>query len=398
MKKVQSILMSLVVFVIIASCSIPAIAATPSPYGYTYDDAAAAKTVYKYYSYNTQKKSYELKRECYSKGTYIFLSNGTSTRAAGAGSRYAGYDVNGNFYIITPQNYLLKIDLSYNPVTLKITNCTKINYTADDIAVSVNTKQGTFLLSTLKPTLTVPDIEDIEVPAVLKSKNRVEICSNSAGEQVVEAYQNNKKKLQLIVSKNERSVLNATSKVRLSDTLKGAKFVGIDASYNVYLCEGSSLYRFKFGSWYSAQKMALSGSYKSYKKDANGFISKIVTSKDSYSVKQLTTSSKWKASKTYAVAKSGYATLYVKGSTTSHTLSLKSGILYLDGKKVAKNVKKFVFVNSKKFAYIKTNGSAYTATLSAPSKAKKIATGAKSFKTTSGLGTKVVTKKGTKKL
>lgn len=393
------ILLALLTLAILPTVS--ASAATHEPYGYTYDDSSMYRTVYKFYSYNTTKNSYTLIREFYSKGNYVYYSNGIviTNNAAGSGSRYCGFDEKGNFYIITKQASLLKVDTSNRVSIQKLTDSVKLNYNTDDIAVSVTTKAGNFYLPSLRPAPETDDNEDNEqFPTVSLSQNRIEIYTNSAGEQVYDAYKNGKKVLQLLVSKNEKSVLNATAKVRLTDTLQGAKFVGVDTSYNVYLYEGSSLYRFKFGKWYSAQKMSLSGKYKSYKKDKNGFITKIVTSNSSYTIKQLATAGRWKATQTYAVTKSGYTTLYVKGSTTSHTLSFKSGNLYLDGKKVATNVKKFVFVSSKKFAFIKTNEKAYTATLTAPTKARKIASGVKSFKTSYGLGTRLVTKKGVRKL
>lgn len=377
-------------------------AASTSPYGYTYDDAATYRTVYKYYRYDLTKKSYILDREFYSKGSYVYKSTGVSisNNATGSGARYQGFDTEGNFYFITKDASISKVDKNYKVTVLNLKNCVKVNYNSVDLAVSVATKSGNFYLSNLKPAPETDDDDDNEVPPVIpqKAKNRVDIFTNSAGETVYDAYRNGSVKTRIIVSSNGSKVLNSTDKVRLSDTLKGAKFLGFDTSYNVYLTEGDTLYRFKVGKWYSAQKMALNGTYKSFKKDSNGFISKIVTTKGTYTIKQLTTSSKWKASKTYAVSKNTYTTLYIKGSTTSHTLSLISGKLTLDGKQVATNVSKFKFVNAKKFAFIKKNKNVYTATLANPKKAKKVYSGGQSFKTSSGLATKVVTTKGTKKL
>ena len=114
-------------------------------------------------------------------------------------------------------------------------------------------------------------------------------------------------------------------------------------------------------------------------------------------MKQLTTASKWKAKKTYVVSKAGYKTLYRKGSTSSYTLSLKSGVLRLNGKKVASGVSQYDFINGKTFAYSK-KGTALSASLKNPKKYKRICNGVKKFKTNSvGLATKIVTTKGTRK-
>lgn len=378
-----------------------AFAADTSPYGYTYDDAATYRTIYKYYRYDTNKKTYVLDREFYSKGSYLYKSNGTliTSNSLGAGSKYQCFDTAGNFYSILKDLSVSKVDITGKIIDLNLKNAVKFNYNSDDLGISVSTKDGNFYLSNLAPAPETDDDEDTQVPTtVSKPKNRVDVYTNSAGELVYDGYQNSNLKTRIIVSSNGKSVLNATNKVRLTDTLKGAKFIGFDTSYNVYLTEGNSLYRFISGNWYSAQRMALNGSYKSFKRDDNGFISKVVTSNASYTISQLTTPNKWRASKTYAVSKGNYTTLYIKGSTSSHTLSLKSKSLYLDGKKVASGVSKFGFINSKKFAFIKTNKNVYTATLTKPSKAKKVYSGGKSFKTSSGLTTKVVTTKGTKKL
>ena len=79
----------------------------------------------------------------------------------------------------------------------------------------------------------------------------------------------------------------------------------------------------------------------------------------------------WVAKKNYAVNKGSYVTLYTKGSSTSKTLTLKSGTLYLNGKKVTTKVTKFGFINAKKFVLLKS-GKVYTASISSPTKMKVV--------------------------
>lgn len=380
------------------------------PYGYTYEDAASGRTIYKYFEYNTSKKSFVCTREFYSIQNKVCIKNGTVVTAlsAGTGSRFNGFGLTGIFYSITSKGELISVDKNDKATTLLSSGSTSLIYNADDLAEIVCTSSGNKYLSTLKeaPAKDDPVVEPEPAPTkpVKKAANRIDIYQNSAAEMVYEAYKSNKVKLKIITSKDGKSVLNATKSVRLSDFVKGAKFMGIDPSYNVYMYETNgtgTLYRFKSNNWYSAEKIVLSSAFKKFETNKNGFIDKIVTEDASYTIKQLTTSGKWKAKKTYAVDKESYITLYIKNSTKSHTLSISNGILSLNGKTVAVGVssKNFGFISSKKIAYLK-DGKVYTATISKPGKSKIFCTKAKNFKKTSvGLITKVVLTNGkTKKL
>lgn len=398
----RNLLTLALVFTLIFGTSVPTFAATtPSPYGFTYDDTAAGKTIYRYYSYSSKEDSYLPTREFYSKGNYVFTSAGVlvCNTSVASGSYYNGFDSLGNFYVVTKSGALNKVDANNKVTVLLTTGAIKLLYNADDIATTVKTTTGSKSLPTLANVPEKDDDDTYNPPTVAKQKNRVDIYTNSANELVYEAFYNNKLKTQIIVNSSGTKVLNATAKVRLSEVLKGAKFMGFDPSYNVYLYENNgTLYRFKSGSWYSAERISLSGTYKSFKKDSNGFISKVVTSKSSYSIKQLTTSSKWKASKTYAVRKSGYVTLYSKGSSRSNTLTLKSSKLSLNGKLIATGVSRYGFTPSKRIIYLK-HGTVYTASISSPKSPKKFCTKAKSLYANSiGLVTKVTLTNGSKKV
>ena len=397
MKRFLSALVLLVIFATTNITTVNAASSANVPYGYTYDDSATYKTVYRFYDFSSSRNTYFLAREFYSKGSYVYTSSGVlvSNQSAGAGSKFQGYDESGNFFIVGVNGSLSKLDTTNKVTVLLESGVIKLNYNEDELAYSITTISGTVYLSNFKPAPEVDNDDDYNEPVVSKPSNRVEIYTNSAKELVYDAYASNKLKSRIVVSANGSKVLNATAKVRLTDTLKGAKFVGFDSSYNVYLYEGSSLYRFKNGSWFSAQKMQLSGTYKSFKKDDAGFISQVVTSKNTYTIKQLTVSGKWKAKRTYAVHKSNYITMYVKGKTTSYTLSTSKGVLKLNGKKVASGVSKYGFIGAKKLIYVK-NGKIYTATIKNLKK-QKICNG-KTLKTNSvGLVTKVITSAGKSK-
>lgn len=368
--KLRYTLITALVFALALLTSITAFAKTNLPYGFTYDDSASGKTLYHYYSYSQELDRYVPSCKFYSKGSYVYTSSGilVCNTSAGSGSRYNGFDEKGNFYIITSTGKLTCIDSNNKAKTLIETGSTKLNYNSDDIAISVTTHNGTKSLSTFEYVPEIDEDDDYNAPVVSKKANRVDIYTNSANELVYEAFKNSNVHTRIIVNNNGKKVLNSTNGIRLSDTLVGAKFLGFDPAYNVYLYENNgTLYRFKSGAWYSAEKLSLSGTYKSYKKDENGFISKIVTTKGSYTIKQLTNSEKWKAKKTYAVKKSDYVTLYTKGNTKSNTLTLKSSKLSLNGKQIASGVTKYGFTKSKKIIYIK-NGKAFTSSINTPKK------------------------------
>lgn len=372
---------------------------TNAPYGYTYDDAANGRTMYKYYSYNATKSSYYATRVFYSNGTSLYFENGTLVTAtsAGTGSRYNGFGTTGIFYVITSNGGILSVDNNNTVNTVLASGATALNYNYDDLAETVTTTSGTLVLSTLRPTTsTTPDVPTLpNQPSSTKTNSRVEVYTNSAGEMVYTAYDKANVKVSIIVSDDGQKILNITNDVRLSDTLKGVKFMGIDSSYNVYMYEtNGTLYRFVFGSWYSAEKIVLDSKFKTMRTDDNGFLSTIVTDKTTYNIKQLTTSTKWEASYTYAVTKDVYATLYTKGSAQSTTLMLTDGILTLNGKEVDDKVTAFGFISETKFCYIR-NGKAYTAPISDPTDYHRVSSDAVSFKMNDvGLVAKVVLSNG----
>ncbi len=351
---------------------------------------------------------YLLTREFYSRGgSKLYTSTGSLVNSSlcGSAQKYNVYDENGNFFFITQKGETRRIKLGSLKQEVVLTSGSKyFIYNQDDIGVSVMTSAGQKLLCDLTPGTPGPEEPEDPVPVEPippKAKNRVEKSINSVGEMVNKAYKNNTLKLTIVVSKDETKVLNQTHGVRLTDTLKGAKFCGIDSKYNVYLYElPGTLYKFTFGKWYSPSKMSLKGTFKSYKVNSNGFVTAFVTTKGTFTLKEIEAGDKWVAGKTYAVNKSNYSTLYIKGKTTSYTLKLTGNKLYLGNKQIASGVSKFGFVSGKKLCYFKS-GNCYTAPISSPTKATLFVKAVKDLKRNpnNGLVNKIVLKSGkTKKI
>lgn len=391
-KKSLTLLIALVLM--LTSIPITAMAATETaPYGYTWEDSSSGKTIYQFYEYDNKHDTFSVTKRVSAKGNYIYSAAGDLifSSSKGNSSKYIGFDEDGTLIIIAQDGSVYASEnLKVFQQVLKKCNASSLNFNLDDLVTSVKTQKGTVSVSNFQ--LQVEVLDENKFPeqevVVKKAKNRVDQTENSAGEMVFKAYKDGKHYMTLIVGKNK--VLNETAEVRLSDTLKGAKFLGIDTNYNVYMYEtNGSLYRFKYGEWYSAQKIALSGTFKSCSRDDNGFLSKVVTTNATYAIDQLTTDSKWIAKQTYAVNKDTYATLYIKNSAKSHTLSIDDDdVLYLDGTYITKNVDEFYFVNKSSFVYIKGT-KLYKASISDPSTATRITSKFEEAHLTNGLIKKV---------
>ena len=356
---------------IIGMCPTAFASSETDPYGFYYDEASLGRTMYEYYVYDRREDSHIIAKTFYSIGNSVYTGNGdlVTNTSAGSGALYNGFATNGDFYFITSSGSLIRVDSAGRQSVQYSSGAISLSYTSDDLAEIVQTTSGNKYLSNLSgaPSGTpgTPGNNNNNKPG--SKTSRVEMYTNTSGEMVRDAYELGNLKVSIVVSKDGKSVLNATYGVRLSDTLKGAKFLGFDTSYNVYLYEkNGTLYRFTFGNWYSAECVRLDSKFKTFRTDQNGFISTIITEKSSYTIGQLTdtVNNKWVAKETYAVVKDTYTTLYTKGSVESNTLMWDDGNLYLNGIVVApkivaglitSNIGDFGFISDKEFCYIREN-------------------------------------------
>lgn len=356
---------------IIGMCPTAFASSETDPYGFYYDEASLGRTMYEYYVYDRREDSHIIAKTFYSIGNSVYTGNGdlVTNSSAGSGALYNGFATNGDFYFITSSGSLIRVDSAGRQSVQYSSGAISLSYTSDDLAEIVQTTSGNKYLSNLSGTPSgtpgTPGNNNNNKPG--SKTSRVEMYTNTSGEMVRDAYELGNLKVSIVVSKDGKSVLNATYGVRLSDTLKGAKFLGFDTSYNVYLYEkNGTLYRFTFGNWYSAECVRLDSKFKTFRTDQNGFISTIITEKSSYTIGQLTdtVNNKWVAKETYAVVKDTYTTLYTKGSVESNTLMWDDGSLYLNGIVVAprivaglitSNIGDFGFISDKEFCYIREN-------------------------------------------
>ena len=389
MSKVKKTMATIICAIAIMCCTTQATtvsaATAKAPYGYSWNDDNTGNKHIQFYEFDKNLNSYRITRRVMMKNKNLYSNSGALLYS---NVKEAGYSATGDLYVILSTGNVEKLTYAGKKVSYKV-NAVKLNFDAEDLVTTVFvTGKGNVKLADLaninptptptpspspSPTPANPTptpVNPSPTPTPSKAKNRVE-RTDSNGNQIVRAYKDNKKKLQLYISGSK--ILNETNGVRLSDTVKGAKFLGIDTGYNVYLSEiNGKLYKFKFGNWYSAEVVNIDGDVKSVINNNNGFITAIKTDKGTeYKISELNKRGAWVAKKTYAVNKSTYVTLYTKGSSTSKTLTLKSGTLYLNGKKVTNKVTKFGFINAKKFVLLKS-GKVYTASISSPTKIKVV--------------------------
>lgn len=101
-----------------------------------------------------------------------------------------------------------------------------------------------------------------------------------------DAYQNDK--VILSVYCKNANVWCESHQTLLSDTCVGAKFVGFSTNYDTILYDqDGTVYAFAFGNYEKAFPISLGEEIMSYKKDANGFVESITTSRKTYSLSEL---------------------------------------------------------------------------------------------------------------
>ena len=319
MSKVKKAMATIICAIAIMCCTTQATtvsAATANmPYSYNWVDDSNGNKHIQFYEFDKNLNSYRITRRVMMKNKKNVYSNSGALLYS---VKEAGYSSSGDLYVILSTGNVEKLTYASKKVSYKV-NAVKLNFDAEDLVTSILvTGKGNVKLSDLaninptptpspspSPTPANPTptpVNPSPTPTPSKAKNRVE-RTDSNGNQIVRAYKDNKKKLQLYISGSK--ILNETNGVRLSDTVKGAKFLGIDTRYNVYLSEiNGKLYKFKFGNWYSAEVVNIDGDVKSVINNNNGFITAIKTDKGTeYKISELNKRGAWVAKKTYAVNK-----------------------------------------------------------------------------------------------
>lgn len=363
--KFLSVLMVLaLVFSVMPVTAIQAQAAVEDenpPYAYVWKDASNV-THYQYYEYSFREDAYVVGERVISIGSTVYDTDGKVLyQSVKTGANNIGYSADGDLYVITKAGNLEKLSSTGNKTTYKNYRYTKLVLDWDDLVTGVVTSTGKEIKLSKLGTGSTATVTPTPTPVPSTKGNRVE--RSGAEAQTIKAYKGKDLMVQLYINKG--TVLEELADVYLSSTCKGAKFLGLDADFSVYLYEtGGTFYKFTYGNWFFPTTLEVEGELKKYQEDENGFITKLVTTERTYDVSEF--ANKFVADKTYAVQKENYVTLYIKGTDISHTLKVEDGAFWVDDEVIYFDVVDYGFVDENTYIFVFDNGDAYTATIDSP--------------------------------
>lgn len=339
-----------------------AVADENPPYAYVWKDASNV-THYQFYEYSSREDAYVVGERVISIGSTVYNTEGEVLyQSVKTGADNIGYSADGDLYVITKAGNLEKLSSTGNKTTYKNYRYTKLVLDWDDLVTGVVTSTGREIKLSKLGTGSTTTVTPTPTPVPSTKGNRVERTGAEA--QTIKAYKGKDLMVQLYINKG--TVLEELADVYLSSTCKGAKFLGLDADFSVYLYEtGGTFYKFTYGNWFFPTTLEIEGELKKYQEDENGFITKLVTTEKTYDVSEF--ADKFVANKTYAVQKENYSTLYVKGTNISHTLRLDGDSFWVNDEEILYlGVVDYGFVDENTYIMVLDNGDAYTATIEMP--------------------------------
>lgn len=187
---------------------------------------------------------------------------------------YIGYDKDGLLYVVTSSGKLLSFKSNNSSyTTLLSSGVIKLYQDDNDLTVKVGTSSGV---------KTLPYLTEESSP----SSEAYVINYRTSGNHIIyEAYKYGSVYLTVTCDNSYVYVAGYT----ISEDCRGAKFVGIDSSYNVYLQDTSgTIYKYYYGSWTKPYSTKMSGDVYEFNYDSNGFFESIATSNGTYKIGSLT--------------------------------------------------------------------------------------------------------------
>ena len=295
--KLTSLVLVLACMFSISTTAFAASGVKDDPYGYTWLDENSDIWYFQYYRAPDGDNVYSVVDYAYLKGNTLYDSNSKiiskSVRAMDdnpnlyAKPTVAYYD--GKLYFLTTNNELCKMDSSTSKKYSKATSTPSAKYftlDADGLGYQVGSKK----LSSFGFT---------------GSYNRADASGNNSNQTETKgnyirtyAYPGDPLKVCYDAYKNDKIILSVYCKnanvwceshqTLLSDTCVGAKFVGFSTNYDTILYDqDGTVYAFAFGNYEKAYPISLGEEIMSYKKDANGFVESITTSRNTYLLRDL---------------------------------------------------------------------------------------------------------------
>lgn len=302
MKKFSSQLLSFMLIVILMfSFSTTAFAASGSkvdPYGYTWLDETNGTWYFQYYEYDSSDKVYSVVDYAYLKGNKLYDKNSklissniramdddTSLETSPTVAFYKGY-----LYFITNDGDVCRMSSSTASTYSKasdVSNAKTFTLDADWLGHKVGSKKLTSM--TFSGSYERGSDSSGNTGNVTQKKGNYVLTSAFPGDPtklVYDAYYNDE--LFISVHCKNANVWLETEQLLLSETCVGAKFVGYSHDYFTILYDqDGTVYAFAYGDYQKALPISLGEEIMSYKKDSNGFIESITTSKNTYNLDKL---------------------------------------------------------------------------------------------------------------
>lgn len=366
------------VLVCMFSFAIPAYAASGvknDPYGYTYVDDGSGIWYFQYYKSPKNNGVYTAVDVAYLNGNTLYdmnskviaknvrgMSNNPSLDTAPTVAFY-----NGNLYFITTTGELCKMTTSTATTYSKSKTAPSAKtFTLD--ADGLGYKVGSTKLSSMSfsgsyqrgstpsggNTPGTPDKTGNFVKTYTSPNDPLRVC--------YDAYRNNK--VIISVACKNANVWLETEQILLSETCVGAKFVGYSHDYYTILYDqDGTVYAFAYGDFDRALPISLGEEIMSYKKDANGFIESITTSKKTYNLDNLLDEYNnhdfaWMYGNIeYVNNSTSKSTAYDDDNEVIVTLKKSNNYLYYDGEKLDNSYKPTYFGITKKGCAVWINNS-----------------------------------------
>lgn len=291
----------LLALVMVITMTTPAFAAggKTDPYGFTWLDETNDTWYFQYYVYDNSEKSYVIKDTASLKENKLYDTKGdlilSSVRAMDNDPSEASSPtvcfLNGKLYFITKDGTVCRMSTStasnYSK-TNTVSNAKNFVLDADDLGSKVSSKKlsslnfsGNYERANKSSSTSTPNSTEKKGNYIL-----THAVSGDPSKIAYDAYLDDK----LIISiycKNS-NVWVETEQLLLSETCVGAKFVGYSHNYYTILYDlDGTVYAFAHDNFNKALPISLGEEIMSYKKDTNGFVESITTSRKTYNLDEL---------------------------------------------------------------------------------------------------------------
>lgn len=353
----------MLVLICMFSFSLPAYAASGvknDPYGYTYVDDDTGIWYFQYYQspknngvYTAVDVAYLIGNTLYDMNSKVIAKNVrgmSNTPSLDTTPTVAFY--NGNLYYLTTSGELCKMATSTATTYSKsktAPSAKTFTLDADGLGYKVGSSKlsgmsfsGSFNRGSTTPGGSAPGT-NIKTGNFVKTRTSpndpLRICYDAYrdGEMIIS-----------IACKNANVWLE-TEQILLSETCVGAKFVGYSHDYfTIMYDQDGSVYAFPYGNYEVALPISLGEEIMSYKKDDNGFVESITTSKKTYNLDKLLEEYNydeyaWISKLNYAVNSTSKSVVYDEYGEALVTLNKSSNYLYYDGTKLSMSYKPTYF-------------------------------------------------------